>query len=280
MSFRLRLGAAELIEGGRPWVMGVVNVTPDSFSDGGRYLQAQAAIAHGLALVQAGAELLDVGGESTRSGAAAVAPDEELRRVIPVIEGLKGAGVPISIDTSKAQVATAAVEAGAVLVNDVTALQGDPAMGETVARLGVPVCLMHMQGTPRTMQAQPRYGDVVAEVRAALAQAMARAMAAGIAGDRILVDPGIGFGKTFEHNWALLKHLGRLRELGAPIVLGTSRKAFLGAITGREKPEDRAVATAATVAVAASQGTADVFRVHDVAAARDAVAVGHALRTA
>ncbi|MBX7096559.1 MAG: dihydropteroate synthase [Myxococcaceae bacterium] len=260
--------------------MGVVNVTPDSFSDGGRYLQAQAAIAHGLALVQAGAELLDVGGESTRSGAAAVAPDEELRRVIPVIEGLKGAGVPISIDTSKAQVATAAVEAGAVLVNDVTALQGDPAMGETVARLGVPVCLMHMQGTPRTMQAQPRYGDVVAEVRAALAQAVARAKAAGIAGDRILVDPGIGFGKTFEHNWALLKHLGRLRELGAPIVLGTSRKAFLGAITGREKPEDRAVATAATVAVAASQGTADVFRVHDVAAARDAVAVGHALRTA
>lgn len=257
--------------------MAVVNVTPDSFSDGGQYLAAEAAIAHGQVLVKAGAAMLDVGGESTRPGAQPVDAGQEMARVVPVIRGLTGLGVPISIDTAKAQVARAAVEAGAHLVNDVTALQGDPAMADTVAALGVPVCLMHMQGTPRTMQVKPEYGDVVAEVLDALGQAIERAVKAGIPRAHCLVDPGIGFGKTFDHNLVLLKRLNAFRTLGAPILVGTSRKAFLGHLTGGKPPAERVVATAATVAVAASMGAADVVRVHDVEAALDAVAVGDAI---
>ncbi len=256
--------------------MGVVNVTPDSFSDGGAFLDRDAAVNHGLRLAFEGADLLDVGGESTRPGADPVSEREELDRVIPVIEGIRAhdAAVRISIDTSKAVVAAAALAAGADYVNDVTALRGDPEMAALVAERGVDVCLMHMLGTPRTMQAEARYDDVVDDVRSFLEQRIAAAVAAGIAFERIEVDPGIGFGKTLEHN---LELLGRLRELTAlerPIVLGTSRKSFLGRITGRETAE-RVPATLATVVMAYERG-AQVFRVHDVAPARDALAVAAA----
>ena len=215
-------------------IMGVVNVTPDSFSDGGAFLDRDAAVNHGLRLAFEGADLLDVGGESTRPGAEPVSEREELDRVIPVIEGIR-AGNPasrISIDTSKAAVAAAALDAGADYVNDVTALRGDPEMAALVAERGVDVCLMHMLGTPRTMQAEARYDDVVADVKAFLAERIEAAVAAGIAVERIEVDPGIGFAKTLDHNLELLRRLGELTALGRPIVLGTSRKSFLGTITG------------------------------------------------
>jgi dihydropteroate synthase len=254
-------------------IMGVVNVTPDSFSDGGRYLDAGAAIAHGVELDAEGAAILDVGGESTRPGAAAVAEPEELHRVIPVIEGLIAAGVQaqISIDTSKSGVAARALEAGATLVNDVTAFRGDPEIAAVVADAQADCCLMHMLGDPRTMQRDPRYGDVVNEIKAFLEARMGFAMASGIAEDRILLDPGIGFGKTVEHNLELLRRLGELVELGRPVVIGTSRKSFLGRITGRDV-DDRVAATIATNVLAYERG-ARVFRVHDVAPVHDALAV-------
>jgi len=257
-------------------IMGVVNVTPDSFSDGGAFLDRGAAIAHGLRLAFEGADLLDIGGESTRPGADPVPAEEELDRVIPVIEGIRAgnAGVRISIDTSKAAVAAAALDAGADYVNDVTALRGDPEMAALVAQRDVDVCLMHMLGTPRTMQAEARYDDVVADVKAFLAERIDAATAAGIARERIEVDPGIGFAKTIGHNLELLRRLRELTELGRPIVLGTSRKSFLGKITGRETAE-RMPATLATVVMAYERG-AEVFRVHDVAPARDALAVAAA----
>lgn len=256
--------------------MGVINVTPDSFSDGGTFLDRDAAIAHGLRLAFEGAALLDVGGESTRPGAAPVPAHEELDRVVPVIEGLRARepGVRISIDTSKAAVAAAALDAGADYVNDVTALRGDPDMAALVAERGVDVCLMHMRGTPRTMQAEAHYDDVVTDVKAFLAERIEAAVAAGIARERIEVDPGIGFAKTLEHNLELLRRLRELTELGRPIVLGTSRKTFLGQITGRETAE-RVHATLATVVMGYERG-AEVFRVHDVAPARDALAVAAA----
>ena len=257
-------------------IMGVVNVTPDSFSDGGAFSDADAAIAHGLRLAFEGADLLDIGGESTRPGAAAVAADEECARVLPVIAGIHAAdpAIRISVDTSKAAVAAAALDAGASYVNDVTALRGDPEMAALVAERGADVCLMHMRGTPRTMQAEAVYDDVVEDVKAFLHERIEAAVAAGIAVERIEVDPGIGFAKTIDHNLALLDDLRALTALGRPIVLGTSRKSFLGRITGRETAE-RMPATLATVVMGLERG-AEVFRVHDVAPARDALAVAAA----
>ena len=260
-------------DGGGYRIMGVINVTPDSFSDGGQYLDAALAIAHGLELEAEGAALLDVGGESTRPGAAPVPEDEELRRVLPVIEGLIAAGcrAQISVDTSKSRVAARALAAGATLVNDVTAFREDPEIAGVVAEADADCCLMHMLGTPRTMQDDPRYDDVVGDVKAFLEERMGYAIASGIAEERIMLDPGIGFGKTVEHNLELLRRLGELVELGRPVVIGTSRKSFLGKITGREV-DDRVAATIATNVLAYERG-ARVFRVHDVAPVNDALAV-------
>ena len=258
--------------------MGVLNVTPDSFSDGGEWFDHEAAVGRGRELAAQGAAILDVGGESTRPGAAPVAEAEELRRVVPVVRALSAqvpAGVQLSIDTSKARVAAAALDAGATYVNDVTALRGDPAMAELVAAAGCDVCLMHMLGEPRTMQDDPRYDDVVADVRAFLEERLAVAVAAGIAEDRIALDPGIGFGKTAAHNLELLRRIGEIVALGRPVVVGTSRKSFLGRITGRDDPHQRDVGTVATNVLAYERG-ASVFRVHDVAATRDALAVAAA----
>jgi dihydropteroate synthase len=257
-------------------VMGVVNVTPDSFSDGGRYIDAGTAITHALELEAEGAGILDIGGESTRPGAQPVDARAELERVLPVIEGLRqrGASAQISVDTSKAAVAAAALDAGAALVNDVTALRGDPAMAELVAARGVRCCLMHMLGEPRTMQDDPRYEDVVSDVKAFLEQRLAFAVAAGIAEERVLLDPGIGFGKTAAHNLELLARLDELVAIGRPVVIGTSRKSFLGRVTGRSVDE-RLAATIATNVLAYERG-ARVFRVHDVAPVRDALVIADA----
>jgi len=253
-------------------VMGVVNVTPDSFSDGGRFLDAHSAIAHGRRLAQEGADILDVGGESTRPGAEPVAEREELARVVPVLDGLAASsGAALSIDTSKVGVARAAIEAGATVVNDVTAFRAEPELAALVAERGVRCCLMHMLGEPRTMQKSPRYGDVVAEVKAFLEERMAFAVAEGVAEERILLDPGIGFGKTLEHNLELLRRLDELVAIGRPVVVGTSRKSFLGAITGREVGE-RLPGTIAANVLALERG-ATVFRVHEVAPLRDALQV-------
>jgi dihydropteroate synthase len=255
--------------------MGVVNVTPDSFSDGGLYLDPEAAVGHGRELVAAGAEILDVGGESTRPGAEPVGEEEEMRRVVPVIRGLSDSKARISVDTSKAAVAGAALDAGAEIVNDVTALRGDPEMAALCAERGATVVLMHMLGEPRTMQEDPRYGDVVAEVKAFLAGRMEVALAAAIDEERIWLDPGIGFGKTGAHNMELLRRLGELRELGRPLVVGTSRKGFIGRFDG--SPADRRLGgTIASSVLAAAEG-ADVLRVHDVAEMRQALRVATAI---
>src|SRR5215218_11246176 len=254
--------------------MGVVNVTPDSFSDGGLYLDPEAAVAHGRELAEAGAEILDVGGESTRPGAEPVGEEEELRRVAPVIRGLSGSQSRISVDTSKASVAAAALDAGAEIVNDVTALRGDPEMGSLCAERGATVVLMHMLGEPRTMQEDPRYDDVVADVKAFLAERLEAAVAAGIDEERVWLDPGIGFGKTLEHNLELLRRLGEIAAIGRPVVLGTSRKSFLGRITGRDVA-GRVHGTVATCVLGYERG-ARVFRVHDVAAVHDGLSVAAA----
>jgi dihydropteroate synthase len=255
-------------------LMGIVNVTPDSFSDGGEYLDAGAAIEHGEALAAEGAELLDVGGESTRPGAAEVPADVESERVVPVIAALAGAGRQVSVDTSKASVAAAAIDAGAAIVNDVTALS-DPDMAPLCAEREVGVVLMHMLGTPRTMQEDPSYGDVVADVRAFLAARVEAAVAVGIDERRIWVDPGIGFGKTVEHNLELIRRLGELRKLGRPIVLGTSRKSFLGKLTGSAVGNRLGASIASSLA--GVRAGADVLRVHDVAPMRDALVVAGAI---
>jgi dihydropteroate synthase len=257
-------------------IMGVLNVTPDSFSDGGRFLDAAAAVAHGRALEAEGADIIDVGGESTRPGAKAVSAAEELRRVVPAIEGLVAAGTQaqLSIDTSKRTVAEAAVAAGATYVNDVTAFRAEPELAGLVAEHGLDCCLMHMRGEPRTMQDQPVYDDVVADVKAFLEARLAFAVREGIAEERIQLDPGIGFGKTVEHNLALLRRLDELVALGRPVVIGTSRKSFLGKITGRDVA-DRLPATIATNVLALMRG-ASVFRVHDVRPVKDALAVAAA----
>jgi dihydropteroate synthase len=256
-------------------LMGVVNVTPDSFSDGGLYLDPEAAIEHGRELAAAGAEILDVGGESTRPGAEPVGEEEELRRVVPVIRGLADAESQISVDTSKATVAAAALDAGAEIVNDVTALRGDPEMATLCAERGATVVLMHMLGEPRTMQDDPRYEDVVADVKAFLAERLEAAVAAGIAEERVWLDPGIGFGKTGAHNMELLRRLGELRELGRPLVVGTSRKSFIGRVDG-SPADQRLGGTIASSVLAAAEG-ADVLRVHDVSEMRQALAVATAI---
>jgi dihydropteroate synthase len=255
-------------------LMGIVNVTPDSFSDGGEFLEAEAAISHGRHLAAEGAEILDVGGESTRPGAAAVDAEEEMRRVLPVIEALTGEGLRVSVDTSKASVAERALAAGAEIVNDITAL-GDLDMAPLCAERGCGLILMHMKGTPRTMQENPVYEDVTREVRDFLAERVARAVDAGVAEERIWVDPGIGFGKTTDHNLELIERLGELRELGRPVVLGASRKSFLGRLTGREVDE-RLGGSLATAVIGMARG-ADVLRVHDVRETREALVVAEAI---
>ncbi len=254
-------------------VMGVVNVTPDSFSDAGRYLDHSAAVAHALAMEAEGAAILDVGGESTRPGADPVAADEESRRVVPVIEALVAAGVGarISVDTSKLEVTRRALAAGATLVNDVTALRAAPEMAELTAEAGADLCLVHMIGTPRTMQKDPRYDDVVAEVKRFLEERMRFAIAQGVSEERIILDPGIGFGKTVDHNLELLRRLPELASLGRPVLIGTSRKSFIGKLTGRDV-DDRLAGTIATNVLGYERG-ASIFRVHDVAPLHDALTV-------
>jgi dihydropteroate synthase len=265
----LRCGRFELALD-RPLVMGVVNVTPDSFYDGGRHADAGAAIAHARRLAAEGADLLDVGGESSRPGAASVTAEEELARILPVLAGIADLGVPVSVDTVKPGVMRAALERGAAMINDITALAAPGAL-ELVAAADAAVCLMHMQGSPRTMQADPTYADVTAEVRDFLAGRAAACIKAGIARDRIVVDPGFGFGKTVEHNLALLARLGEIAALGFPVVAGWSRKSSLGRITGR--PADDRLAASVAAAMLAVQRGAKIVRVHDVAATRDALAV-------
>jgi dihydropteroate synthase len=255
--------------------MGVVNVTPDSFSDGGLFLEEDSAVEHGARLAEEGAEILDVGGESTRPGAEPVPEDEELRRVRPVVERLAGAGHRVSIDTTKPGVARAALDAGATIVNDVSAFRHAPGMAGLVADSGADCCLMHMLGEPRTMQEDPRYEDVVSEVKAFLEERVAFAVAEGVAEERIWLDPGIGFGKTVEHNLELLRRLDEIVAIGRPVVIGTSRKSFLGKLTGGRPEGERLPGTIATNVLALERG-ASVFRVHDVAEVVDALRVAAA----
>lgn len=250
-------------------------MTPDSFSDGGRYLHCAQAVCRALRMQEEGADCIDIGGESTRPGARGVSIEEEKRRVLPVVERLRGKLIlPISIDTSKPAVAKAAVECGAQMINDVTALR-DPRMAEVAARSGVPVILMHMRGIPRTMQKNPRYRRLMPEVLAQLKQAVARARKGGVAADKILIDPGLGFGKRPQDNWLLIKNLPSLKALGFPVVIGPSRKSFIGLALGGVPPEGRLFGTAAAVALSAALG-ADIIRVHDVAAMRQVILAAHA----
>jgi dihydropteroate synthase len=265
-----------LVDLSRPAVMGVLNVTPDSFSDGGRFLDTEAAVRHGLTLAEQGAAFIDVGGESTRPGAAPVGVEEELRRVIPVIERLRGAsGALISIDTSKPEVMRAAAAAGAALINDVRALR-EPGALAAARDSGCGVCLMHMRGEPRTMQLEPVYADVVSEVRAFLEERVAACRAAGIETQRLAVDPGFGFGKTLEHNLTLLRQLGELGAAGRPLAVGLSRKSMVGKLTGR--PEGERVLGSVVLAVIAALAGASIVRAHDVAATVEALKVVTAVR--
>jgi dihydropteroate synthase len=250
--------------------MGVVNVTPDSFSDGGRFLEPEAAVAHAMALIEEGAHILDVGAESSRPGAQGVPAGEELSRLMPVLEGLRGCAVPVSVDTTKPEVMRAAIAAGVSMINDIGALRAPGAI-DAVAGSDAAVCQMHMQGEPRTMQKEPRYGDVAAEVAVFLEERVAAAMAGGIARERIAIDPGFGFGKSVAHNFELLRRLDRVAAIGPPVVVGWSRKSTLGAVTGRAA-EDRLAASLAAALLAVQHG-AKIVRVHDVAATRDALAV-------
>ena len=254
--------------------MGVVNVTPDSFSDGGRYLDPKAAVLHARTLIDEGADILDIGGESSRPGASGISADEELTRLVPVLEGLRDSPVPVSVDTAKPEVMKAALGAGASMINDITALTAPGAL-DAVAPSGAAICLMHMQGEPRTMQSEPRYADVVAEVRAFLAGRVAAAEGSGIERERIVVDPGFGFGKTVAHNFELLRKLDRIADLGVPVMAGWSRKSTLGTVTGRAA-DGRLAASLAAALLAVERG-ARIVRVHDVAATRDALKVLAAL---
>ncbi len=268
--------AGRILKLDRPQVMGIVNVTPDSFSDGGAHDSVEAAVAHGLRLVEEGADLLDIGGESTRPGAQDVSVEEELRRVIPVIARLaRETSLPISIDTPKPEVMRAAVDAGAGMINDVQGLRRDGAL-DMAATLGVPVVLMHMQGEPRSMQQAPTYDDVVADVHRFLAERIFAAEMAGIARKNIVVDPGFGFGKDTRHNLQLLAQLQRFTELGVPVLAGLSRKRTIGELTGRDDPRERVSGSVAAHLIAAQRG-ALLLRVHDVAATVDALKVWNAL---
>lgn len=258
----------------RPLIMGIVNITPDSFSDGGHFYSPELAIEHAIKLIAQGADLLDIGGESTRPGAQAVGVEEELQRVLPVLEGLRECGVPLSVDTLKPEVMRAAIRAGADMINDVNALRAEGAL-QAVADSAAAICLMHMQGEPRTMQQGPFYQDVVAEVKAFLDERIAAAEQAGIERKRIVIDPGFGFGKTLEHNVGMLRQLDAFAELGVPLLTGLSRKSMLGALTGLPV-EERMVPSVAAAVVAAMKG-AKIFRVHDVKETRQALQIVSAL---
>jgi len=258
-------------------IMGVLNVTPDSFSDGGQFFDVGRAVEHGLQMAADGAAIIDVGGESTRPGAAPVLLEKQIERIIPVIERLaKKVDVPISVDTYNFKVAKAALNAGAAIINDITALS-DPGLAELAAKKQIPVVLMHMQGTPRTMQVEPKYADVVSEVRQFLLSRAKRAEDAGIPQDRIFIDPGIGFGKTLEHNLLLLRNIDSFVATDYRVLVGTSRKSFIGQITGKEKPADRIFGTAATVVLCAVAGVS-IVRVHDVAQMVDVVKVANKIK--
>jgi dihydropteroate synthase len=259
----------------KPLVMGVVNVTPDSFSDGGRFQDTAAAVSHARRLAEEGADILDIGGESTRPGAAPVSDDEELRRVLPVLEALVPLDKPISVDTRRPGVMKAALAAGASMINDIQALT-EPYALEAVASTGCAVCLMHMKGEPATMQREPRYDDVVGEVKAFLKEAVRRCMFAGIGRDRIVIDPGFGFGKTVRHNLQVLRGLPAFQELGVPVVAGLSRKSTIGHITGR--PVDQRLAGSLAMALLALHGGAKILRVHEVAETRDVIAIWQAYK--
>ncbi len=265
----------------RPLIMGVVNVTPDSFSDGGDFFDAARAITHARQLVQEGADVLDIGGESSRPGAAPLPVAEELRRVLPVLEACVALGKPVSVDTYKPEVMRAAVEAGASMLNDIWAFQREDAMRAALeaALGGVALCAMHMQRDPATMQDNPHYADVVAEVKQFLTQRVAAFLHAGVPPDQIIIDPGFGFGKTVAHNLTLLRHLDQFTGLGVPVLAGLSRKSTIGRITGRDDPKDRVHGSAAAALIAAQNG-ATILRVHDVAATRDVLAVWQATRDA
>jgi dihydropteroate synthase len=269
--FLWRLATQTLTIDERPLVMGIVNVTPDSFSDGGRFATTDTAIAHGLELVGQGADLLDIGGESTRPGSTGVTADEELKRVVPVVEALvRQTPVPLSVDTSKAAVARQCLERGAQIINDVTALAGDREMPAVVKQFGAGVVLLHMQGTPATMQQDPHYRAVVADLLRFFRRRLAACERAGIERDRLALDPGIGFGKTQQHTLTLLARLEEFQRLGRPIVLGVSRKGYIGIILG--KPRDqRLIGSVATVCYAAARGAVQIVRAHDVAETRDAL---------
>lgn len=262
-----------------PLIMGVLNVTPDSFSDGGEFLDTDSAVEHGLKMAQDGAAIIDIGGESTRPGAEPVPPSEQIKRVATIIKALsEKTDVPISIDTKDVEVAKAALDAGASIINDITALS-DERMAELAAERGVPVILMHKLGTPATMQAEPKYEDVVAEVLKYLLERANRAEQLGLAKDHIFIDPGIGFGKTLQHNLALLKNIDKFVESGYRVLVGTSRKSFIGKITGQEEPAKRIFGTAATVALCAAAGVS-IIRVHDVAQMVDVIKVTKAIKDA
>jgi dihydropteroate synthase len=274
-----RLANGVILDLRKPHIMGVVNVTPDSFSDGNRFVTPQRAIEHALALVEAGADIIDIGGESTRPKADPVSADEELERILPVLEGLSGKSkIPISVDTSKAKVAKQALAAGAAIINDVTGLQGDPEMARVVAQGSAGVVLMHSRGTPQEMQRDTHYDDLISEVRHFLAGSIKLARQAGVSDEQMVIDPGIGFGKDVKGNLSLLRHLAEFRTLGRPILVGTSRKSFIGTVLGRNVDE-RLMGTAATVAVSLMQG-ARIFRVHDVREMRDIVDMTQAILVA
>jgi dihydropteroate synthase len=270
--------AGILAEGPGPIVVGILNVTPDSFSDGGDFLDPEAAAEHAAAMLDEGAEILDLGGESTRPGSDPVSQEEEIRRVVPVLERILAVrpGAVISVDTYRAGTATAALEAGARIINDVTALRGDPRMASVVKEAACPVILMHMQGEPKTMQREPHYEDVVREVRDFLAQRAEHAVSAGVRPENVILDPGIGFGKNLEHNLTLLRNLDAVVDLGFPVLIGASRKSFIGRITGVQEAGERVFGTVATTVLAYGEG-ATFFRVHDVRANREALAVAEAV---
>lgn len=273
--------AGNPLQGPGPALFGILNVTPDSFSDGGDFFDPEAAARQAEVLLDEGAHVIDVGGESTRPGSDPVSEEEEVRRVVPVVRKILESrpGAVVSVDTYRTGTAEAALEAGARIVNDVTALRGDPRMAPLVADAGCPVVLMHMLGKPKTMQSEPRYDDVVREVREFLAQRADYAVAAGVKPENVVLDPGIGFGKTLDHNLALLRHLDAIVDLGFPVLLGASRKTFLGRITGAEDAKDRVFGTVATTVLGYERGVT-LFRVHDVRANREALAVAGAIRSA
>ncbi len=260
----------------RPLIMGIVNVTPDSFSDGGKYNNSDMAITHGLKLIDQGADILDIGGESTRPNADVVNVEEELNRVIPVINGLKGSGSYISIDTRNAQTMHEAVNAGADFINDVSALTHDPISMDVASSCGAPICLMHMQGTPDIMQDNPSYGNIVDDICAYFEERMLSCEKHGIGSSRLILDPGIGFGKTLDHNIEILKNITKFKSLGCPILIGASRKSFIGILSGEDNPEKR-LGGSLSVALYAAENGADILRVHDVYETVQALTLSYAL---